>query len=177
MQECCFWVRCDCPLFLLPKTVNKEGGILCCGLHVYVTLRKQLLDGGKSVSLWTVHQSWAGTLTGDAGLSVLPTPKKNESHYALSSSDKYNLTVPRVRTEMEKRAFSCATLSSWNNLQTHLKTSEFVSIETICSIPNNVHLSAHVFFYLVLYFKDVLQTSQVIHENDISIWMGLYVVK
>lgn len=106
-----------------------------------------------------------------------PNSKKNESHYALSSSDKYNLTVPRVRTEMEKRAFSCATLSSWNNLQTHLKTSEFVSIETICSIPNNVHLSAHVFFYLVLYFKDVLQTSQVIHENDISIWMGLYVVK
>lgn len=57
-----------------------------------------------------------------------------EGHYALRSHDMIGLSVPRVRTDWGKRAFSYAALKAWNALQVDLRLRELVSLRAFCSI-------------------------------------------
>ena len=63
--------------------------------------------------------------------------RRNESHYALRSNDILYLSVPRVRTETGKKAFSYSAPSTWNALQSELKLTELVSLDVFRSTLRN----------------------------------------
>ena len=56
-----------------------------------------------------------------------------KSRYALRSNNILHLAVPRVWTEMGKKAFSFSAPSAWNTLQSELKMSELDSLEAFRS--------------------------------------------
>lgn len=60
--------------------------------------------------------------------------QKTSSCYALRSCSTLVLSVPRVRTEFGKRAFSFAAPLAWNTLQTELKLSKLISLGAFRSI-------------------------------------------
>ena len=57
--------------------------------------------------------------------------RKCTGSYRLRSENFFLLTVPKVRTELGKRAFSYAAPQAWNLLQTELKLRELVSLNTL----------------------------------------------
>lgn len=77
-------------------------------------------------------------------LGVLPSYlqkyviRKSTGTYQLRSEDLFLLTVPKVRTELGKRAFSYAAPFTWNQLQNELKLKELVSINSLKSLLNDV---------------------------------------
>jgi len=68
-------------------------------------------------------------------LSVLLT--KNHSHYGLRLNDVLHLVVPRVKTELGKKAFMFAAPSAWNLLQKSLKMTTFTSYKQFVSMLKN----------------------------------------
>lgn len=56
--------------------------------------------------------------------------QKSTGTYGLRSQDLYLLSVPKVRTELGKKAFRFAAPSSWNDLQKELKLNELTSLDT-----------------------------------------------
>ena len=69
-------------------------------------------------------------------LGFLPTyilsyiNQSNAGTYTLRSRDLFLLSVPKVRTELGKKAFRFPAPSAWNMLQTTLKENELVSLNT-----------------------------------------------
>ncbi len=59
---------------------------------------------------------------------------RNQNHYGLRSHDVLQMSVPRIRTELGKKAFQYAAPSSWNDVQKDLKLSHFISLEEFKSI-------------------------------------------
>ena len=51
---------------------------------------------------------------------------KNQNQYYLRSHAILDMLVPRVRTELGKKAFNYAAASSWNNAQKDMKLSELI---------------------------------------------------
>ncbi len=58
--------------------------------------------------------------------------------YCLCSQDLFLLTVPKVRTELEKGSFKYAAPSAWNQLQNDLNLQELVSLDTFEVILNDL---------------------------------------
>lgn len=56
--------------------------------------------------------------------------KKAKGHYALRSHDMIGLSIPRVRTDWRKPAFSYAAPTAWNALQADLRLRELVSLNS-----------------------------------------------
>ncbi len=54
--------------------------------------------------------------------------QKGVKNYGLRSQDYYHLSIPKVRTNMGKRAFSYAAPIDWNQLQDKLCLKELVSL-------------------------------------------------
>ena len=53
---------------------------------------------------------------------------RNQSSYSLRSRDIITFSIPSVRTEHGKKAFSFSAPSSWNTLQQSLKLSSFIPL-------------------------------------------------
>lgn len=61
--------------------------------------------------------------------------RRTTSHYALRSCDVFfYLFVPRVRTELGKKAFSVAAPTAWNSMQAELKFSELLPLGAFRSL-------------------------------------------
>ena len=63
--------------------------------------------------------------------------QRTGSLYALRSQGIIRLFVPRVRTELGKKAFSFAAPSAWNALQTDSNLSELISLGAFRSMLND----------------------------------------
>ena len=59
---------------------------------------------------------------------------KNHNQYSLRSHNIIQLIVPKIRTELGKKAFKYAAPASWNNLQKELKLSELVTLGEFKSV-------------------------------------------
>lgn len=62
----------------------------------------------------------------------------NNRAYSLHSQDFYHFTVPKVRTEMGKKAFRFSAPSTWNCLQSELKLQSLVSLNVFKSMINSI---------------------------------------
>ena len=64
--------------------------------------------------------------------------QKSTASYNLRSQDLFLLSVPKVRTELGKKAFRFAAPHAWNELQKDLKLKDLVSLDTFKSMLSNL---------------------------------------
>ena len=80
-------------------------------------------------------------------LGLLPTYLylhicRNFSWYGLRSQDIIQMQVPRVKTELGKRAFKFSALSTWNDVQKDLKLTHLVALRDFKTIISDREISS-----------------------------------
>ncbi len=60
--------------------------------------------------------------------------RRTSTHYSLRSQDIIQMQVPRVRTELGKRAFQYSAPACWNDLQKDLRLTDFIGLGEFRSV-------------------------------------------
>lgn len=107
----------------------------CKNLTHHCTLYKNAEWSSLSVRRFThwltfIYKALLGMVPFYLGIHLV----RNHGHYSLRSTGFVTLTVPRVFTELRRKAFRFAAPSAWNSLQDELNLSDLIPLESFVKI-------------------------------------------